>query len=406
VRRAEGLLRLASVPVAFWVVSLLALRVVVVPPESCGDVEPAAARDSALRAGAWLVRNQLPDGQYLYEWLEETDQPTTAYNIVRHAGVTMSLYQLAGQTGDKTAFAGAERATAWMLVRLIAHDDWVALAEPDQAPLGASALMLVSLAERRLLTGDTHYDEVMQGLGRFMLAMQRDDGGFSTRWYTGTQERDPVDTSPYFPGEAAWALALLHEALPDTAFETATRRAVDFITTRRDEVEEVEFPPLNDHWASYAMAEMAEWQPPLSDQNIDYARRLAGRFSLFIRYESQKEEDLFGEVIRGKPERAAALGTWVEGSSALWRLAVSDARMADLAGEIRERSACGAGVLMARQAGEERIPQEAGAWFNRGITRMDDQQHAISGLLYTADALEDDPVREPQPWVASGAAGR
>jgi hypothetical protein len=81
--------------------------------------------------------------------------------------------------------------------------------------------------------------------------------------------------------------------------------------------------------------------------------------------------------------------------AALWRLAAQDERMADLEDDIMTRSACGAGILIRRQAPPERGHYEAGAWFVDGLTRMDDQQHAISGLLYTADALDGRTQREP-----------
>ncbi len=42
-----------------------------------------------------------------------------------------------------------------------------------------------------------------------------------------------------------------------------------------------------------------------------------------------------------------------------------------------------------------------GAWFRAGETRMDDQQHAFSGLLYTVDALDGRVRREPGAAQAS-----
>ncbi len=42
-----------------------------------------------------------------------------------------------------------------------------------------------------------------------------------------------------------------------------------------------------------------------------------------------------------------------------------------------------------------------GAWFIDGETRMDDQQHAFSGLLYAADALSGRARREPLPPIAA-----
>ena len=54
----------------------------------------------------------------------------------------------------------------------------------------------------------------------------------------------------------------------------------------------------------------------------------------------------------------------------------------------------GAGMLAARQytTGEAQEFEDPlhveGAWFTEGITRMDDQQHALSGLLYSAPIIQ------------------
>ena len=169
------------------------------------------------------------------------------------------------------------------------------------------------------------------------------------------------------------------------------------------------FRPLADHWASYGMAEMAEWG--LSDEEIDYARRLAGRFGFLIRIESQRERGLFdglGRLIRVDVP-AAAFGTWVEGLSALWRLSVADPRMADLRPEIEARLEIGASLLARRQIGAEasadyaRPDRVLGAWFVNGETRMDDQQHALSGLLFAADAIEGRTNRSPDELLPAAA---
>jgi hypothetical protein len=259
--------------------------------------------------------------------------------------------------------------------------------------------MTVALAERRLLTSDEQFDDVLRELGRFMIALQRPDGGFSVAWVFPLDGPDPTGTSVYYPGEALWGLALLHEAFPGEGFDTAAWNAADFITLKRDEVEGVKFPPLNDHWAAYGMAEMVEWPGGLAEHHIAYARRLAGRFSLFIRTEAQKYHDGPLDMIRGPVRGTASLGTWVEGLAALWRLAAQDARLADIEDEIRERAACGAGLMVERQEPPDSGPALAGAWFVDGKTRMDDQQHAASALLYTADALDGRTKREPDSAV-------
>jgi hypothetical protein len=205
--------------------------------------------------------------------------------------------------------------------------------------------------------------------------MQRDDGGFVVSVNTRTREPDLEGTSRYYPGEALWALARLELLLPDEPWDEAARDAAIFIATKRDEVENVAVPPLNDHWAAYGFAEMAGWTT-LDDDITDYARELYGRFALLIRTESKRDAALWAAV-HGPPRRAAALGTWVEGQAALWRLALADDRLADLDDEIEASARCGTGVLVDRLADD-------GAWYANGETRMDDQQHAISGLLAVA----------------------
>lgn len=398
------LARLAVLPFVFWLAVLGVVRAGLALPEGGGDPTAVQLRASASAAGDWLLRHQLADGTYRYEWNRDTNTAPDDYNIVRHAGVTMSLYHLVTQAGDDAAWDGAERGLAWMLERLRVQDNWIALTDPeaDTSSLGSSALMLVALAERRLASGDEQYDEQMRQLGNFLVAMQREDGGFAARWGLTEAVPDYTSTSIYYPGEATWALALLHEALPDAGFEAPARRALDFVTLERDDVENIKWPPLNDHWAAYALAEMVEWG--LSDDHIAYIRRLAGRFSLYIRYEAQKDGGGLTASTRGVDNRAASLGTWVEGMAALWRVTARDERLADLEPTLHDLAQLGAGLLHDRQAGEADGPDEWGAWFADNITRMDDQQHAISGLLFTADALEGDPSRVPNRAQPDGTA--
>ena len=114
-----------------------------------------------------------------------------------------------------------------------------------------------------------------------------------------------------------------------------------------------------------------------------------------------------GRLARGRPARASGMGTWVEGLTALWRVSMKDERLADLSEPIRERALCSSGILAARQVAEQeaatypRPDLVRGAWIRAGETRMDDQQHAFSGLLYTLDALEDRLQRTPyEPALA------
>jgi hypothetical protein len=360
------LLRLAGV----YVVVLAVLRLTLAAPEGCDEPPAARLRDTASRAGSWLADSQRADDRYAYTVARDgTD--IGGYNEVRHAGVMLSLYQV----GELEA---ADRGLDWALDHLepVGDEDSLALTLNGRASVGGAALLTAALVERRLQTGDESHDDDLRALGRFLVSMQRADGGFVVSVNPATGERDLEGTSRYYPGEALWALARLHSLFPDEGWDEPAELAAEFIATERDDVEGVVAPPLNDHWAAYGFAEMATWGP-VSDAVADYARLLYGRFALLIRTESKRDAALLN-VLHGPARRSAALGTWVEGQAALGRLAARDDRLADLEDRIETSARCGTGVLVDRQESD-------GAWYARGETRMDDQQHAISGLLAVAE---------------------
>lgn len=407
--------------VAMWGALLVVLRVGVIPPESCGATDPSASltagreavAEAAVETTLWMTRALNPDGSYVYIYDRDDDAIPGGYSDVRHAGVTMSLYQAAGRLEGPAAdeaMAAADEAMGWMIERLVRPDgqgaaagggEWAALAPDGRfAQLGATALMLVSLSERRAATGDTQYDDLMRELARFITMSQKEDGNFYVYWYHDRQEFDLESTSRYYPGESWFALTLMHKAFPEEGWDEPAWRAAEYIIKHRDEDEDVSFPPLADQWAAYALAEMRDWGLP--DGYIDYAKRLAARWGLVVRSESQKGSEPFGDYIRGPDVRGSGVGTWVEGLAALWRLSAADERMADVREKIAERTVCIAGILAERVVDEEEAERYGrpelvrGGIFYKGETRMDDQQHAASGFIYAGDVMDGRTEREPQ----------
>lgn len=353
-----------------YVVVLAALRLTLASPEGCGAPSDDALAATAARAASWLADNQRADGSFLYDSDREGND-LGGYNEVRHAGVMLSLYQ----SGEVEA---GDRGLEWAIDQIEDARGGRAIQLANRASVGGSALLTTALVERRAFTRSDEHDDLLRDLGTFLVAMQRDDGGFYTSVNVRTGALDTVGTSRYYPGEALWALARLHALWPDEGWDVPALAAAQFIATKRDEVENVISPPLNDHWAAYGFAEMAAWsQPMVTDEVADYARQLFGRFALLIRTESRRDAAIIGTV-HGPPRRSSAVGTWVEGQAALARMARVDDRVADLEDRIVDSVRCGAGVLVDRQ-------EPNGAWYASGATRMDDQQHAISGLLATAD---------------------
>src|SRR4029079_4396335 len=119
------------------------------PPERCPQPTVESLGSSADAAVQWFVDNQRPDGTWLYQYDRATgDEVTTEpYNLVRHAGAIMGLYQ-AATAGIPGALDSADRGVAWARERLVDHDGWTALADGTTAPVGGAALLAAGPVER------------------------------------------------------------------------------------------------------------------------------------------------------------------------------------------------------------------------------------------------------------------
>jgi hypothetical protein len=360
--------------VALWVGLAVVLRVAVVPAETCPPADAAAVERAAAAGGDWLTRGQRADGRFTYGYSRDDGEVSMDYNNTRHAGVLGALYAL-GRVHAADAGLGYVRR------HLITHDDWTAFAPPGESvDVGANALVVVALMERREATGERRYDGLARRIGRFLVSQQEGDGAVLQYWQRFGERRLPGVYGTFATGEAMYAMALLHRAFPAQGWERPAHRTAEYIATRRDEVEGGLRQP--DHWAAYGLATLAP--SGLSATEVEYARWLAGYFGYLIRYESQHE----GGALNQLSESGASLGTDGEAAAALWRLAGTERGLADLRPSLAERVGCSAGILVDRQAGRRDPDRLArGAWFDDDYTQMDDQQHAIAALLGAHEVL-------------------
>jgi small neutral amino acid transporter SnatA (MarC family) len=378
-------------------VALLAFSFgIAAPPERCPSVSAAELQRSAQSAVDWFVRNQRADGTWLYLYDAETDTAPDEYNVVRHAGVTMGLYQAAA-AGLPGAQRSADRGTEWALDRLLERDGWEAIAFDGWVGTGATALLVAGLDIRREATGDTRYDAVLRRLGRFLVAQTEPTGAVLASYDPARGRAVPGEYSKYYTGEAYWALARLHRSFPREGWGKVADRIGAYLATSRDEAED-HWPPVADHWVGYGLAETVAFpergRRPLTDAEVDYARRQAGLFGAQARW-VQERSGPWGVVARGSPvSRGGGYGVIDEGFTGLWHAAQADRRLADIRQPIAQRATCVAGLAVAAQsdaaeAARARRPERVeGAWFRDGETRMDDQQHALAGLLRTIPIVE------------------
>ena len=386
--------RLLIPHLAVWLLGAAVIRVAVIPAEHCPPAAPDQIRAAAESAGDWLVRGIDDDGRFLYGYDRARDEVSSDYNIVRHGGTTVALYQLTADV-DERFFTGAETGLGWMLDRVVETGpdaSAVAIAGLD-AQLGTTAFAIVALTQRKALTGDTQYDVLLRRFGNFVLGQADGTGGLLAYWDAATGRPVPGLYGPFATGEALWALAELDQALPGEGWAEATLPTMRYLASGDRERREGYLARLPDHWAAYAL----EALPPslLDDELIEYARRLAGYFSMRLRFESQRTGEGINLLVRWYPGPPAGVGTAGEAMGALYQLAAREDRLADLRPGMRDRLACMGGFMVDRQidateaASDPRPELTEGAWFYRDYTQVDGQQHVISALIGAAKALED-----------------
>jgi small neutral amino acid transporter SnatA (MarC family) len=370
---------------------------VLAPPEHCPTPTSAELREAATEAVEWFARNQQADGTWLYLYDVDTASVSADYNVVRHMGVQLSLYQAAA-AGIPGAMETAERGLGWATGRVVEGDGWSAVIDGERTPVGATALLVAALAERRIVTNDDQFDELLERLGRFIVAQTKESGAVLAYYDTSSGEPTPGEYSRYYTGEAYWALARLRLLLPDGPWAEVADRIGSYLSTRRDSSEGY-WPPLPDHWAAYGLAETVSAEEragdrPLTDDELAYARRQAGLFGVQVRWVSQQAGP-WGVAARGtRVPRGGGYGVIGEALTGLWLVAHADPRLVDVRTPLAERVTCIAGLAMDAQldeseAGEYREPARVqGAWLIDGETRMDDQQHALSALLRTIPIVQ------------------
>lgn len=354
------------------VLVLTGARVGVAPAERCPDVDVAQVRAAAEAAVGWLVEHQEPDGRFAYA-VDAAGRDLGGYSAVRHAGVLLSLEQAAAADVPGARLA-AERARRWALGQLVRSVDGRAVAETDgSVRAGATALLAIALVE----AGDVADGALLRDLGRFLAGQVDRDGAVLARWDPSTEAPVPGVFDRFFTGEVLWALHRIDGEVDDPAISAAASAVGGYVPVRDDA--EGRFPPVSDHWAAYAYAELG--LDRLSSAQRDHADRLAGIIGVQVRVESTRWDGGLQRTLRGGPAVGSGVGTLGEGASALLRLFGEDG-----APGLSSRVRCTAGMLVERQATD-------GAWYTRGATRMDDQQHALSALLAAPAVFADE--REP-----------
>jgi hypothetical protein len=213
--------------------------------------------DSENIAAAYLKRNCDGSGRFAYLVDTDSGNVSPSYNIVRHAGAIYALAMFNGLHPQSNAVNTMVRATNFMRANYFAPDSrsgtlaiWSRPAQMNtKAELGAAGLGLVALTSVEQARPNAIPLAELQGLGKFVLFLQKPDGSFYSRYFAD-KGLDRNWQSLYYPGEAVLGLISLYELDHSRKWLVAAGKGLAYLAASRANIPEV--PP--DHWALIATA--------------------------------------------------------------------------------------------------------------------------------------------------------
>ncbi|HEY6333613.1 MAG TPA: hypothetical protein VI756_30120 [Blastocatellia bacterium] len=359
-----------------------------------GDTAPASLVADARAGGDYLIRIQKRSGEfdYVYDALRDS-APGNHYNIIRHAGTAIALFDLYRATKDRRYLDAGTRAVDYLKTRFQAAPSTKAAPSPfgNPAPraiyvldydgksrLGANGLALLALTREMQSAprpGDT---AAAKGLAQALINMQRADGSLNMYYATDPDEEEGY--SLYYPGEAMLGLIELYKLTHDPRLLDTVRRGADYLidSERKQKV----LPP--DAWFVQALEALHEFDQ--SKKYTDHAIDL-GLEMISEQYTPAAPLGFEGAISPGTP-RATPAGSRAEGTLAAYRIAraLGDGRAAQILAGIKSS----AGFQVSQQFGPENSfflpdPGHAAGGFHESIIsmhiRIDYVQHNICSLL-------------------------
>ncbi len=213
---------------------------------------------SSLHAGKraaerYILSAQGSDGRFEYRLDPFVGKVSfNGFSLARQAGTTLVVCELAEDRERARAVASA--ALAMLVSTQRRHDRVAALAFPAEKQvrtvgLGDTALATIALLSCRDLVGD-RFDEDIDRMTRFLLAMQRPDGGFHPRMIIAEGAPEPGPDPLYAVGQAVFALTLL-ERLVESGATVGEVEFADHATVRAA-VDSAMRYIAEDYWSNFA----------------------------------------------------------------------------------------------------------------------------------------------------------
>jgi uncharacterized protein YyaL (SSP411 family) len=352
------------------------------------EVSRARLITAARAGGDYLVRAQKRDGSFNYYYDAAADRfEARRYNILRHSGAAISLFDLFAVTRDSRYLESARRAVKFLKLRFRpgrAGRGTYVLDYDGKAKLGANGLALIALTRGIEIDSKSADRSHAIKLAALILSMQRSDGSFES-YYKVSGGQAATTESLYYPGEAMLGLMRLFKLTGDARLLEAARRGADHLIVRQQRMGAL---PA-DAWLLQALE--ALFIVGHEKRYAEHAIALANSM-MSAQYTEDDEPGYAGGFGPGPP-RSTPTASRAEGLLAAYRIAHSsgDPRAATIAGALK---AC-AKFQLSQQLGSTtegvRNLTIAVGGFREDMSslrvRIDYVQHNVSSLLGIAEAL-------------------
>lgn len=243
-----------------------------------------------LNTSEWLIDNMYDDGRFLYYYdckednFVDHEHPTRKednlyYNDLRHCGGIITLLHAYSLTNDEKFLNSAKKALDYCVSITKEHEFERKKAYysflNNKAKLGGTGLFTVSMMKYRIITGDTSYDDFIEGYVNHIISRITKSGEL-LGYYIHPQynngkpllkvnDKDRKEMfSFYYPGEALLGLALFcnhydkNKKFVDDV-RKRSRKALDWIVDERPKYYQELFTALpSDAWLMQAIEEWCE----------------------------------------------------------------------------------------------------------------------------------------------------
>jgi hypothetical protein len=213
------------------------------------DLTPENLDAAVLAAERYILSAQGPDGRFEYNLSPFTGVVSyRGFSLARQAGTTLVVCELSRDRERAKQVATAALAMLGSTQRH--HGDMSMLYYPREKPvtqvgLGDTALSSIAFLSCRDLVGP-RFDDTIDRMTRFLLAMQRPNGSFYPAFDLEQGEPIPGPDPLYAVGQAVFALTLLEKVTADDPGKFAEHARI------RDAVEAAMTYIATDYWSGFA----------------------------------------------------------------------------------------------------------------------------------------------------------